>query len=91
MAAAASALRPRLTRQAAPLLFAALVFAYAVAAIVALNQTIGADSATTYAAVSLVPHAADLGAGLALLTAGVVALLTEGDRRLGAQIGRAHV
>jgi signal transduction histidine kinase len=84
MAAAASALRPRLTRQAAPLLFAALVFAYAVAAIVALNQTIGADSATTYAAVSLLAHAADLGAGLALLAAGVVALLTEGDRRLGA-------
>jgi signal transduction histidine kinase len=84
MAAAASALRPRLTRQAAPLLFAALVSAYAVAAIVALNQTIGADSATTYAAVSLLAHAADLGAGLALLAAGVVALLSEGDRRLGA-------
>ena len=50
MAAAASALRPRLTRQAAPLLFAALAVAYAAAATFALSQTLGADSATTYAA-----------------------------------------
>jgi signal transduction histidine kinase len=84
MAAAASALRPWQARQAAPLLSAALAVAYAVAAIVALNQTIGGDSGTTYAAVSLVAHAADLSAGLALLAAGVAALLTEGGRRLGA-------
>jgi signal transduction histidine kinase len=86
MAAAASALRPWQARQAAPLLSAALTFAYAVAAIVALNQTIGGDSGTTYAAVSLLAHAADLGAGLALLAAGVLGLMTDGDRRLGALV-----
>jgi hypothetical protein len=84
MAAAAPALRPRLARQAAPLLSASLAFAYAVAAIIALNQTISADPATTYAAVSRLAHAAELGAGLALLAAGVVAMLSEVDRRLGA-------
>jgi signal transduction histidine kinase len=84
MAAAASALRPWQARQAAPLLSAALTVAYAVAATVALNQTIGGDSGSTYAAVSVLAHAADLGAGLALLAAGVVALLTEGGRQLGA-------
>jgi len=84
MAAAASALRPRQARQAAPLLSAALAVAYAVAATVALKQTIGGDSGTTYAAVSVLAHAADLSAGLALLAAGVAALLTEGGRRLGA-------
>jgi signal transduction histidine kinase len=83
MAAAAPALRPRLARQAAPLLSAALAVAYAVAAIVELKQAIGTDSATTYAAVSLLAHAADLGAGIALLAAGVVASLTDGVRRLG--------
>ena len=83
MAAAASALRPRLARQAAPLLPAALAVAYAVAAIVAINETISAELTTTYASVSQVAHTADLGAGLALLASGVVAWLSY-DRRLGA-------
>ncbi|HJQ51221.1 MAG TPA: histidine kinase [Gaiellaceae bacterium] len=85
MAAAASALRPRQARQAAPLLSAALAVAYAVAVMVALNQAISADAATTYAAVSLLAHAADLTAGLAVLAAGVVALLAASDKRLGSQ------
>jgi signal transduction histidine kinase len=84
MAAAASALRPWQARQAALLLSAALTVAYGVAATVALDQTIGGDSGSTYAAVSHLARAADLGAGLALLAAGGVALLTGGDRRLGA-------
>jgi signal transduction histidine kinase len=84
MAAAAPALRQRQARQAAPLLYAALAVAYAVAAIIALNQAISADPATTYAAVSLLAHAADLTAGLAVLAAGVVAWLTESGRRFGA-------
>lgn len=83
MAAAASALRPRLARQAAPLLPAALAVAYAVAAIVAINETIPAESTTTYASVSHLAHTADLGAGLALLVVGVVAWLSY-DSRLGA-------
>lgn len=83
MAAAASALRPRLTRQAAPLLLASLALAYAVVAIVAINELSRAEQATTYAAVSRFAHAADLGAGLALLAAGIVACVNEGERRLG--------
>ena len=83
MAAAASALRPRLARQAAPLLLASLALAYAVVAIVAINEMTRAESTTTYAIVSRFAHAADLGAGLALLAAGIVACAIEGERRLG--------
>jgi len=83
MAAAVSALRPRLARQAAPLLLTSLAFAYAVAAIVAINEMTRAEATTTYASVSVVAHAADLGAGLALLTAAVFAWVSDDHRRLG--------
>ena len=84
MAAAASALRPRLARQAAPLLPAALAVACAVATTVAISHTLSSGLTTTYASVSKFARAVDLGAGLALLAAGIVAWLSEGSRRIGA-------
>jgi signal transduction histidine kinase len=83
MAAAASALRPRLTRQAAPLLLVSLAFAYAAAAIVAIHGTSSGALPTTYAAVSVLARAADIGTGLALLAVGVIGCANEGERRLG--------
>jgi signal transduction histidine kinase len=83
MAAAASALRPRLARQAAPLLLASLAFAYAIAAILAVDASLSARPITTYAAVSAVARAADLGAGLGLLASGIVAWSYSGNRWLG--------
>ena len=84
MAAAASALRPRLARQAVPLLPAALALACAVSATVAIGDTLSSGLTTTYASVSQFAHAADLGAGLSLLAAGIVAWLSEASRRVGA-------
>ena len=83
MAAAAFALRPRLARQAAPLFVLALALAYAIAAIAAVNGSIGARPFTTYGAGSVFAHAADLGAGLALLAAGAVAWWWAVGRWLG--------
>ena len=83
MAAAASALRPRLALKAAPLVLASLAFAYAVAAIVAIHETSSGALPTTYAAVSVLARAADLGTGLALLAVGVIGCANEGERRLG--------
>lgn len=79
MAVAASAVRPRLASQAAPL----LALLYAVGAIVVINRAIHAHPTTTYAAISPIAHAADLVAGLALLVAGVVACFDANARRLG--------
>ena len=78
MAAAASALRPRLASQAAPF----FAVAYAIAAVVAIDGSIHAR--TTYAGVSPSAHAADLAAGLGLLGAGLVAWFDATARRLGA-------
>lgn len=84
MAAAASALRPRLARQAGPLLPAALAVACAVGTTVAISDTLASGLTTSYASVSQFAHAADLGAGLALLAAGILAWLSEVSRRIGA-------
>jgi signal transduction histidine kinase len=77
VAAAASALRPRLASQARPL----VAVGSAIVAAVAVHRSIHAG--TTYAGVSWAAHAADLAAGVALLGAGLVAWFEAASRRLG--------
>jgi signal transduction histidine kinase len=77
VAAAASALRPRLASQALPL----VAVGSAIVAAVAVHRSIHAG--TTYAGVSWAAHAADLAAGVGLLCAGLVAWFEAASRRLG--------
>jgi signal transduction histidine kinase len=77
VAAAASALRPRLADLAVPL----FAIGSAIVAAVAVHRSIHAG--TTYAGVSPVAHAADLAAGMGLLGAGLVAWFEASARRLG--------
>jgi hypothetical protein len=77
VAAAASALRPRLASQARPL----VAVGSAIVAAVAVHRSIHAG--TTYAGVSWAAHAADLAAGVGLLCVGLVAWFEAASRRLG--------
>src|SRR6266571_8439468 len=77
MAAAASALRPRLASQAVPL----VAVGSALVGVIAVHRSVHAG--TTYAGVSLAAHAADLAAGLGMLVAGLAAWSDERTRRLG--------
>ena len=69
-------------RGVATLAVPALAGAYATAVVAATDVAV--DPPTTYAAVSLTAHAADVAAGVALLVAGVAAWLEPRTGRLGA-------